>query len=123
MLQEGHTAHATAEEAEEEAMRFVRIYEQFAVGVAGIPVVAGRKSRIESFAGEPTRVRPALPVGKGASSPSLGQRGWSHHRHTFPGPSAGHTCTCRGEAAQAARTLTLAPNPNHARRRQPHVHD
>lgn len=29
-LQEGHTAHATPEEAEEEAMRFVRIYEDFA---------------------------------------------------------------------------------------------
>jgi hypothetical protein len=51
LLQEGHTAHATAEEAEEEAMRFVRIYEQFATLVAGMPVVAGRKSRIESFAG------------------------------------------------------------------------
>jgi hypothetical protein len=32
-------------------MRFVRIYEQFATQVAGMPVVAGRKSRIESFAG------------------------------------------------------------------------
>jgi hypothetical protein len=32
-LQEGHTAHATAEEAEEEAMRFVRIYEDFATQV------------------------------------------------------------------------------------------
>lgn len=29
-LQEGHTAHATAPEAEEEAMRFVRLYEDFA---------------------------------------------------------------------------------------------
>uniref|UniRef100_A0A7S0RZ60 proline--tRNA ligase n=1 Tax=Chlamydomonas leiostraca TaxID=1034604 RepID=A0A7S0RZ60_9CHLO len=51
LWQEGHTAHATPEEAEEEAMRFVRIYEAFASGVAGMPVVAGRKSRIESFAG------------------------------------------------------------------------
>jgi len=32
-LQEGHTAHATPEEAEEMAMRMVRIYEQFAVQV------------------------------------------------------------------------------------------
>jgi hypothetical protein len=30
-LQEGHTAHATAEEAEEEALRMVRLYEEFAV--------------------------------------------------------------------------------------------
>jgi hypothetical protein len=29
--QEGHTAHATPEEAEEEAMRMIRVYEEFAV--------------------------------------------------------------------------------------------
>lgn len=32
-VQEGHTAHATPEEAEEMAMRMVRVYEQFAVQV------------------------------------------------------------------------------------------
>lgn len=31
VLQEGHTAHATPEEAEEEAMKMIRVYEQFAV--------------------------------------------------------------------------------------------
>lgn len=50
-MQEGHTAHATAAEAEAEAMQMIRIYEEFAVNVAAMPVVAGRKSRIESFAG------------------------------------------------------------------------
>ena len=52
LWQEGHTAHATAEEAEEEAMRMIGVYEDFAANTAAIPVVAGRKSRIESFAGE-----------------------------------------------------------------------
>ena len=33
-------------------MRMVRVYEDFAVNTAAIPVIAGRKSRIESFAGE-----------------------------------------------------------------------
>jgi len=51
LWQEGHTAHATAEEAEEETIRMLRIYEEFATQVAAIPVVAGRKSRLESFAG------------------------------------------------------------------------
>jgi prolyl-tRNA synthetase len=51
LWQEGHTAHATAEEAEEEAMRMIEVYEDFAANTAAIPVVAGRKSRIESFAG------------------------------------------------------------------------
>lgn len=40
-----------AEEAEEETIRMLRIYEEFATQVAAIPVVAGRKSRLESFAG------------------------------------------------------------------------
>ncbi|PSC72151.1 prolyl-tRNA synthetase [Micractinium conductrix] len=51
LWQEGHTAHATPEEAEEETIRMLRIYEDFAWNVAAMPVVAGRKSRIESFAG------------------------------------------------------------------------
>jgi prolyl-tRNA synthetase len=51
LWQEGHTAHATAKEAREEAMAMVRLYETFAVEAAAIPVVAGRKSRSESFAG------------------------------------------------------------------------
>ncbi|KIZ05449.1 prolyl-tRNA synthetase [Monoraphidium neglectum] len=51
LWQEGHTAHATAEEAEEEAMRMIRVYEEFAVTQAAMPVIPGRKSRIESFAG------------------------------------------------------------------------
>jgi prolyl-tRNA synthetase len=51
LWQEGHTAHATAEEAEEETVRMVRMYEEFAYSMAAMPVVTGRKSRIESFAG------------------------------------------------------------------------
>lgn len=49
--QEGHTAHATEEEAEEEARRMVGIYEEFAVTEAAIPVIAGQKSESEKFAG------------------------------------------------------------------------
>ena len=51
LWQEGHTAHATPEEARETARQFVALYEKFAVEAAALPVVAGRKSRIESFAG------------------------------------------------------------------------
>lgn len=51
LWQEGHTAHATAEEAEAETVQMVRMYEEFAVKMAAMPVVTGRKSRIESFAG------------------------------------------------------------------------
>lgn len=51
LWQEGHTAHATAQEAEEETLKMIRVYEDFAVEVAAMPVIAGRKSRLESFAG------------------------------------------------------------------------
>jgi prolyl-tRNA synthetase len=51
LWQEGHTAHATPEEAEEETLRMLRVYEDFAVNWAAIPVVAGRKTDREKFAG------------------------------------------------------------------------
>ncbi len=51
LWQEGHTAHATAEEAQEETMRMLDVYAEFANDDAAIPVVRGRKSEIEKFAG------------------------------------------------------------------------
>ena len=49
--QEGHTAHATAKEAEEETLRMLHVYEDFAVNEAAIPVICGMKSETEKFAG------------------------------------------------------------------------
>ncbi len=49
--QEGHTAHATAAEAEEETRRMLEIYTRFAVDDAAVPVIPGRKSETEKFAG------------------------------------------------------------------------
>jgi prolyl-tRNA synthetase len=49
--QEGHTAHATADEAEAEARQMVDVYCDFALNEAAIPVIAGRKSEAEKFAG------------------------------------------------------------------------
>ncbi|MBI9050983.1 MAG: proline--tRNA ligase [Anaerolineaceae bacterium] len=49
--QEGHTAHATYEEAEEETMRMINIYADFAHNEAAVPVIPGRKSESEKFAG------------------------------------------------------------------------
>jgi prolyl-tRNA synthetase len=51
LWQEGHTAHATPEGAEEEARRMLDIYTAYARGQAAMPVIAGRKSKLESFAG------------------------------------------------------------------------
>jgi prolyl-tRNA synthetase len=49
--QEGHTAHATSEEAIEETRRMLDIYEDFAVNEAALPVIKGQKSESEKFAG------------------------------------------------------------------------
>jgi len=49
--QEGHTAHATREEAMEETTRMLEIYADFARNEAAIPVIPGPKSDAEKFAG------------------------------------------------------------------------
>jgi prolyl-tRNA synthetase len=49
--QEGHTAHSTANEAEEETIRMLNTYADFAVNEAAIPVIPGVKSEKEKFAG------------------------------------------------------------------------
>ena len=51
LWQEGHTAHLSPEEAEEEALKMIEVYRTFAVEEAAIPVVVGRKSKAETFAG------------------------------------------------------------------------
>jgi prolyl-tRNA synthetase len=49
--QEGHTAHATFKEAQEETLRMLDVYADFAINDAAIPVITGRKSDTEKFAG------------------------------------------------------------------------
>ena len=48
---EGHTAHATAEEAQAEMLSILDIYEKFSLEEAAIPVIKGRKSDSERFPG------------------------------------------------------------------------
>ncbi len=51
LWQEGHTAHATKEEAIEEATRMIHVYEKFAEEWMSLPVIVGHKSPNERFAG------------------------------------------------------------------------
>tara|TARA_Y100000766_G_scaffold113776_1_gene97641 strand:+ start:3247 stop:4677 length:1431 start_codon:yes stop_codon:yes gene_type:complete len=51
LWQEGHTAHATEEEATEEAIKMLEIYAEFAENAAAVSVVKGIKSANERFAG------------------------------------------------------------------------
>jgi len=54
LWQEGHTAHATEAEAVEEAERMLGVYRRFAEDWMAIPVLTGRKSDAEKFAGAVT---------------------------------------------------------------------
>ncbi len=51
LWQEGHTAHATEKQALEETLRMLDVYRDFAEHEAAIPVIPGRKSDTEKFAG------------------------------------------------------------------------
>ncbi len=51
LWQEGHTAHATREEAEDRAKMMLKVYADFAEQVMAVPVVQGVKSETERFAG------------------------------------------------------------------------
>ncbi|MBP3700920.1 MAG: proline--tRNA ligase [Lachnospiraceae bacterium] len=51
LWQEGHTAHATAEEAEERTEQMLNLYADFCENVLAMPVVRGRKTDKEKFAG------------------------------------------------------------------------
>ncbi len=51
LWQEGHTIHATAEEAEQEALDMLKIYEDMAKDLLAIPMLTGIKTESEKFAG------------------------------------------------------------------------
>ncbi len=51
LWQEGHTAHATKDEATEEVLRMIEVYRRFAEEYMALPVIVGRKTETERFAG------------------------------------------------------------------------
>ena len=78
LWQEGHTAHASAEEAREETLRMLDVYRDFAENVAAVPVYAGIKSESERFPGavETYSIEALMPDGRAlqsATSHDLGQ--------------------------------------------------
>ena len=51
MWQEGHTMHKTSEEAREETLKMLKVYEDFQRNILALPVIVGRKTDKEKFAG------------------------------------------------------------------------
>lgn len=75
LWQEGHTAHAIEEEAEKEALKMLGVYREFMETELAMPVITGRKSAAEKFAGaERTYTLEAL-----MSDGKALQTGTSHH--------------------------------------------
>src|SRR4051812_25043922 len=66
LWQEGHTAHATAEEAVEESQQMLRVYADFVENYMAVPVIRGVKTASERFAGavETYCIEPMMQDGK-----------------------------------------------------------
>jgi prolyl-tRNA synthetase len=75
LWQEGHTAHATYEDAEEETVRMLGIYRRFAEEYMALPVIEGRKTEKEKFAGADHTYSIEAMMGDGKAL----QAGTSHH--------------------------------------------
>ena len=75
LWQEGHTAHATAQEGQEETLRMLDVYADFAIKDAAIPVIRGRKSESEKFPGADTSYSIEAMMGDGRAL----QSGTSHN--------------------------------------------
>jgi prolyl-tRNA synthetase len=73
--QEGHTAHATQQEAMEETRQMLDVYADFAATDAAIPVIPGAKSEAEKFAGAVTTYSIEAMMGDGKAL----QAGTSHY--------------------------------------------
>jgi len=75
LWQEGHTAHATYEDAEEETLKMLGVYRTFAEEFMALPVIEGRKSEREKFAGADHTYSIEAMMGDGKAL----QAGTSHH--------------------------------------------
>lgn len=75
LWQEGHTAHASYEDAEEETLRMLGVYRRFAEEYMALPVIEGRKTDKEKFAGADHTYSIEAMMGDGKAL----QAGTSHH--------------------------------------------
>ena len=89
LWQEGHTAHETADEAQEETLRMLDVYAAFAEEFLAIPVIKGAKTDAEKFPGADTTycIEALMQDGKAlqaGTSHNLGQNFSQGVRHQVP---------------------------------------
>ena len=75
LWQEGHTAHATDDDAEKETLQMLGVYKRFAEEWMALPVIEGRKTEREKFAGADHTYSIEAMMGDGKAL----QAGTSHH--------------------------------------------
>ena len=86
LWQEGHTMHATEEEAREETMRMLHTYEEFYKNVLAIPAVTGQKTEKEKFAGAVATytIEPMMHNGVALQGGTIGAIRCQHFGLFFP---------------------------------------
>ena len=99
--QEGHTAHATAEEAEVETRQMLDVYTDFARNEAAIPVIPGAESDSEKFAGAAGLLHHRSDDGRRARA-AVGAPPTTSGR-TSPRPSTSSTSTAATRCSTAGR--------------------
>ena len=102
LWQEGHTAHETEPEAEEETLRILGIYKEFCESVLAMPVVDGRKSESEKFAGASRTYSIEALMGDGRAM----QAGTSHNLGQNFAKAFGIQFQARDKALQFAWTTS-----------------
>ena len=112
LWQEGHTLHATEAEAEEETLKMLHVYRSFSEEMLAMPVVWGRKSESEKFAGALRTYSIEALMGDGkalqaGTSHNLGQHFATAYEHRVPG---------QGPAARAALVHVVGHVDAHDRR-------
>ena len=112
--QEGHTAHATAVEAEAETRRMLDVYTDFAVNEAALPAIPGQKSESEKFAGGGKLLQHRGDDGAMAGRYSRRRRTTSARTSLRPSTSSTSmlrtACSTAGRPRGASRRALSAPS-------------
>ena len=99
LWQEGHTLHETEAEAEEETLKMLDVYRSFSEEMLAMPVVCGRKSESEKFAGALRTYAIEALMGDGKRAPG---------RHQ---PQPGPALRRRPTASSSSTRTSSAPSP------------
>ena len=107
LWQEGHTAHATKEEAVEETLKMLEVYREFATDWLAMPVITGEKTEGERFPGAENTycIEGMMQDRKPPAAPVTSSVRTSRRRRRSPSPTRTPTSSMRGPRAGASRPV------------------